>query len=152
MRKAGMTLLELVLTVSIIVLLGLLVVPKLMNATPRLAAESEAVRVRADLSYAQQLAIAHNTPCRVVFDTLGHRIVVLERVEGTFTTISERRLERGVTMASVTLTESTVTFNELGEPDNGGVVNLKATDGSLVSLTVAPGTGSVTVVSDGRTL
>ncbi|MBN1918210.1 MAG: prepilin-type N-terminal cleavage/methylation domain-containing protein [Verrucomicrobia bacterium] len=152
MRKAGMTLIELVLTISIIVLLALLLVPKLMNAAPHLAAASEGLRARADLDYAQQLAIAHNTPCRVVFDRSGGRIVMQERIAGTFTTISERQLDLGVTISSSTIADDTVTFDELGEPDNAGTVSLRAPNGSVVTVTVAPGTGAVTVVSNGRPL
>ena len=152
MRQAGMTLLELVLTISIIVLLALLFVPKLMNAAPRLAAEAEGIQARTDLNYAQQLAIAHNAPCQVVLDQSGGCVLIRERVAGSFTTVSERPLEHGVTIASTTFAANTVTFNELGEPDGDGTVTLRGADGSVVTVTVAPGTGSVTVRSGGRAL
>jgi len=152
MRRAGMTLLELVLTISIIVLLALLLVPKLMNAAPRLAAESEGIQARTDLNYAQQLAIAHNAPCQVVFDQSGGCVLIRERVAGSFTTVSERRLDHGVTIASSTFAAHTVTFDELGEPDADGTVTLRGTNGSVVTVAVAPGTGRVTVSSGGREL
>ena len=75
-RASGFTLLELILTISIIVLLGLLLVPKLMNATPRLAVESEGIRFKADVAYAQQTAIAHNRACRLVFDLDSERVLI----------------------------------------------------------------------------
>jgi prepilin-type N-terminal cleavage/methylation domain-containing protein len=152
MRRAGMTLIELVLTISIIVLLALLLVPKLMNATPRLAVESEGIRARVDLNYAQQLAIAHNAPCQVVFDKAGGRVLVTERIAGTFTTVLGRHLDNGVTITGTTLDAGTVTFDELGEVDKAGTVTLKGTDGSIVTVTVEIGTGSVIVLSNGEAL
>jgi Tfp pilus assembly protein FimT len=152
MRQAGMTLIELVLTISIIMLLALVFVPKLMNAAPRLAVESEGIRARADLQYAQQLAIAHNAPCQVVFDKPSGGILIKERVGGTFTTVSERCLEHGVRIGFTTFAAATVTFDELGTPDRTGTLCLAGTDGSVVTVVVAPGTGSVRVLSNGKEL
>jgi Tfp pilus assembly protein FimT len=152
MRKSGLTLIELVLTIAIIVLLAFLLVPKLMNRTPRLAVEAEAVRIRADLQYAQQLAIARNAPCRVVFEQGTDRVIIMQSVDGSFETVSKRQLPDTVTLMNTTLTANTITFDELGEPDRGGQVKLLGPGPSLVTVTIEPGTGFVTVVSSGREL
>ncbi len=150
--RGGYTLLELVLTIAIITLLTLLVVPRLMNASPRIAAESEGIRLRADLAYTQQLAIAHNRAHRVVFDSTNERIII-ERAEGAgYVTVSQRELASGVNLVGSTFTDGQVEFNLLGEPSEGGTVTLCGSDGATVTVTVKPGTGLVTVESSGKPL
>jgi Tfp pilus assembly protein FimT len=136
-----LTLLELILTMAIVMLLALLVVPRLMNASPRIAAESEGIRVRADLAYAQQLAIAHARTHRVVFDTINERVVVQRWDDYQFVTVTQRDLGSGVELATSTFTNGSVQFNLLGEPSEGGAVTLHGPDGTSVTVTVAPGTG-----------
>lgn len=144
--SGGFTLLELVLTIAIIGLLALLVMPRLLNAYPRLAAKSEGIRLRADLAYAQQLAIAHNQTHRVTFDTGGERVSIY-RVEGAppHGLISERTLTGGVDLVGCSFAGGYVEFNSLGEPSEGGSVLLRGAGGETVTVTVAPGTGLVTV-------
>jgi Tfp pilus assembly protein FimT len=148
----GLTLLELVLTVSIIVLLALLVVPKLMNATPRLAVESEGIRFKADIAYAQQAAIAHNRAYRLVFDC-GDERVLIEAYDGeAFTVERERRLGGSVDLVSTTFDGDLVTFDRLGVPSDGGTVTLHGSDGTAATVTITPGTGRVSAESGGKPL
>jgi len=150
--RCGFTLLELILTIAIIVILALLVVPKIMNAYPRVAVESEGIRLRADITYAQQLAISNTRSHRVVFDSLGERVRIY-RVEGEeLVSVSERDLASRVDLASTTFTGGYVEFNLLGEPSAGGTVTLHGANGPTVTVTVKPGTGLVTVVCDGKEL
>lgn len=140
-RPRGLTVLELILTMAIVMLLALLVVPRLMNASPRLAAQSEGIRVRADLGYAQQLAIAHARAHRVVFDNINERVVVQRWDDYQYVTVTQRDLSGGVDLVTSTFTNGSVQFNLLGEPSEGGAVTLQGPDGTSVTVTVAPGTG-----------
>jgi len=152
--RGGFTLLELILTIAIIVILALLVVPKIMNAYPRVAVESEGIRLRADIAYAQQLAISNSRSHRVIFDSLGERVRIC-RVEGeNLVSVSERELANRVDLASTTFAGGYVEFNLLGEPSAGGTVTLHGVDGPAVTVTVTvkPGTGLVTVTCDGKEL
>jgi len=144
--------LELVLTIAIIALLALLVVPRLMSASPRLAAESEGIRLRADLAYAQQLAINEARAYKVIVDTAHERVAIQRRDEGTYTTASQRTLGHGVDLESSTFTDGAVVFDMLGAPSEGGTVVLRGTDSSAVTVTVKPGTGHIVVLSGGREL
>jgi len=150
--RRGFTLIELILTISIIVLLALLVAPKIMNAYPRVAAKSEGLRLRADLTYAQQLAITNSQKHRVSFDTVTEHIRI-SRVDGAnLVTVSEREIENGVDLVMGTFAGGYVEFNVLGEPSAGGTVTLRGTDGTAVTVTVKPGTGLVTVACNGDPL
>jgi Tfp pilus assembly protein FimT len=145
-HAAGFTLLELVLTIAIIILLGLMIGPRLMNAYPRVSLESEAIRLRADLGYAQQLAISRNHTHRVVLDAT-QELVSIYRVEspGPSVLVSERKLAGGIDLKQSTFTLGYVNFNSLGEPSEGGTVTLQAPNGSTMTVTVTPGTGLATL-------
>jgi Tfp pilus assembly protein FimT len=144
--EAGFTLLELVLTIAIIVLLGLMIGPRLMNAYPRVSLESEAIRLRADLGYAQQLAISRNRTHRITFDT-AQNLIAIYRVESSESAvlISQRTLGGGIDLVHSTFTLGNVNFNSLGEPSEGGTVTLQAPNGSTMTVTVTPGTGLATL-------
>ena len=151
-RSGGFTLLELVLSIAIVVLLGLLVVPRLMSASPRLAAQNEGLRLRADLAYAQQMAINEACAHKVIIDTVHERVAIQRRDEESYATATERTLGHGVNIESSTFTGDAVVFNLLGEPSEGGTVVLRGTDGSTVTVKVTPGTGHIIVLSGGREL
>jgi competence protein ComGD len=151
-RAGGFTLLELVLTISIIVLLALLVVPKLMNATPRLAVESEGIRLKADAAYAQQAAIARNSAYRLVFDRGSERVLIQSYDGSAYCLEQERRLPGAVDLVSTTFEGDCVTFNGLGEPSEGGTVKFQGSDGTIVTVTITPGTGRVSAESGGKSL
>ncbi len=151
-RSGAFTLLELVLTMAIIVLLALLVVPRLMSASPRLAAENEGIRLRADLAYAQQIAVNEACAHKVVIDAAHERVAIQRRDGESYATATERTLGQGVNIESTTFTGGAVVFNLLGEPSEGGTVVLRGTDGSTVTIEVKPGTGHIVVLSGGREL
>ena len=155
-RVAGFTLIELILTIAIVVLLGMLLGPKLMNAYPKVAVESEGIRLRADLAYAQQLAIAHNQNYRIIFDSAYDRIII-QRLQiggppGSWTFVSQRDLASGVDLVASTFTGGRVDFNLLGEPSEPGTVTLRGRDHTVVRVTVKPGTGMVIVTSGAKKL
>ena len=146
--RGGFTLLELILTIAIIVLLGLVIGPKLMNAYPRVAVKSEGIRLRADLAYAQQLAITNNdTYC--VEPKVAYNQVAIYRGKTPPALVSERELPRGVELVSNSFDPGYVEFSSLGEPSEGGTVVLAGADGSTVTVTLKPGTGLVTLDCDG---
>ncbi len=151
--RGGYTLLELVLTIAIITLLTLLVVPRLINASPRIAVESEGIRLRADLAYAQQLAIAQSRAHRVLFKS-SQEAISIYRVETPKppALVVERSLGHGIDLVGCTFQSELLEFNLLGEPSEGGTVTLCGSDGATVTVTVKPGTGLVTVESSGKPL
>jgi Tfp pilus assembly protein FimT len=144
--KAGFTLLELVLTIAIVIVLGLLIGPRLINAYPRVTLESEAIRLRTDLGYAQQLAISRNRTHRVSFDAVQD-VVSIYRVESAESAVlvSERTLAGRIDLVRSSFTLGYVEFNCLGEPSEGGAVELQAADGSTMTVSVTPGTGLATL-------
>ena len=148
-RRGGFTLLELILTIAIIVLLGLLIGPKLMNAYPRVAAKSEGIRLRADFAYAQQLAITNNDMYWVE-PKVAQNYVAIYRGKTPAVLVCERALPRGVQFVSNSFDPGYVEFSSLGEPSEGGTVVLAGADGSTVTVTVKPGTGLVILECDGE--
>jgi len=66
-RAAGFTLVEILLTVAILGLAGLLVIPYMTNL-PSFETEAAVRQIVSDLSYAQSDAMARQQPRRVLFD------------------------------------------------------------------------------------
>lgn len=169
MRPAhAYTLVEVLMVVTIIALASAIVVPRMLDASS-FGVQAGARTLIADLLYAQNEAIAHQEVRKVVIDTTadrywledgdGDKVQLAWRTSGgdEQNLIDYRRDERfdGVTLAkanasgtSYTLEPDggtiTITFDELGAPDQGAAIGLSAKTGDYV-VTIASFTGKVTV-------
>jgi Tfp pilus assembly protein FimT len=76
--RVGFTMLELMVTLGLVALLAVLARP--MIAVDRVQADATAHRVRATLQQAQRMALVQQHNIMVSFDTLKHRIRVVEDV------------------------------------------------------------------------
>ena len=155
--EEAFTLVELIMVIVVIAISAVVVVP-LVVGTSDLQVISAARIVASDLQYAQNMAIAKREPVTVTF-TPGTESVALSNARGalihpitkdTYTT--DFRVRNGfgkVDIVSADFSGSTsVTFDEMGSPDNAGTVTLQA--GSHVyTVDVAAATGKVTASSAG---
>ena len=154
-RSRAFTLVEVLVVLVIIGIAAAIVVPHMLDVgTMSVQAASRAVI--ADILFAQNEAIARQATRRVVFDLAENRYRLTEG-DGTVLPApsrsgalyevdfaGDRRFE-GVTLAAANFDdEAVLSFDALGAPAAGGVVDLTA-GATRYRLTVAAFTGRVTI-------
>lgn len=162
--RLGYTLIEVLITVTIMGLAAAIVVPNMMQGGS-LGVQAGARMIIADLLFAQNEAMAQQSTRRVVFDTANNRY----RIEKYDNSLSAWVLEfnpskgmgdnqqnyevdftedsrfRGIEILSADFNGgSTLTFDDLGNPSSGGTIRLGFED-HRYEIKVAPFTGRVTV-------
>ena len=156
-RSRAFTLVELLVVVMILAIVAAVAVPYAVG-TGDFQAMSAARRIAGDLEYAQNAAITTQTPVTVTFDVSGesysvtnasglltHPITKLSYVIDFDSEESFNQLD----LATVDFAgAAAVEFDELGSPDNGGTVTLRAGPNTY-QVSVAPATGKVTVTHAG---
>ncbi len=161
--EAGLTLIEMIVVLVIIGIIAAVSLSPVSFDLPGSRLEVAARRLRADIRYAQEMAMSRSLPHRVRFATNLYAIVNDRNGNGTwgeagefardpftgrdFTVTLNQGEFRGVTLASVILScpgepLPCVGFNSLGVPTGGGIITLQAS-GATESVTVVANTGSV---------
>ena len=150
----GFTVIELLIVVVILAIIGLTALPMISSAGS-VQIRSAANMISADLEYARSMALSRGQNFSVVFDdsTESYRIedqdtnVIQHPVKKGFDYVidfqNDGRLSK-VDITNVSFTDSKVTFDCLGSPDNGGTVILQA-DGNTKTITVEPVTGFISI-------
>jgi len=163
-KPKGYTLIEVLVTVTIMGLAAAIVVPNMMQGGT-LGVQAGARMIIADLLFAQNEAMAQQSTRRVVFntDTNSYRVQkfdsgasawVLEFNPSKGVGNNQQNYEvsfdddsrfRGIEIVSADFNgSSTVAFDDLGNPSAGGTIQLKFEEHEY-EITVAPFTGRVTV-------
>jgi len=151
--QRAFTLVELMVVIVILAIAAAIVVPSLVSTTD-FQALSAARMIVADLQYAQDAAVTQQTPITVEFDTAQHSYA-LSNASGTLVhpmtkaeyviNFPDKRGFESVRLAAVFgSSDSSVTFDVMGSPDQGGTITVLA--GSFqYTIALAEGTGLVTV-------
>jgi prepilin-type N-terminal cleavage/methylation domain-containing protein len=125
--RAGFTLLELVVTLSIIAIAGAVALPRYGRALARYRAELGGRRVVADLERARQRARATGSTWQIVFDSAGYTVqpVMVVNAADVTRVIVSRDPYLGNLQKINFGGDATVFFDGFGVPDSGGslVVN-----------------------------
>ena len=145
--------------VAILGIAGAIVVPSMLKGGT-LGVQAAARTVVADLMYAQNDAIAQQSPRRVVFDTTGQSYRLTDARGDTLhaswlggdsgsgnyeVDFTDDQRFLGVELVSADFAgDSVIAFDDLGAPDQGGVVELRYEDRTY-RITVASFTGRITV-------
>ena len=151
----GFTIVEIVIVVVIISIAALVAIP-MMSSAASLQIRSAANMIAADLEYARSMAISRGQNFSVEFDenTERYRIkdqagnVISHPVKKGFNYEidfkNDSRLNRvDITNVDFNMTSS-VQFECLGSPDNGGTVIIQA-EGITKTITVEPVTGFISI-------
>ena len=163
-NRRGYTLIEVLITVTIMGLAAAIVVPNMMQGGS-LGVQAGARMIIADLLFAQNEAMAQQSTRRVVFDTDNntYRVQKFDSVASAWVLefnpsqglgnnqqnyevdFDEDSRFRGVEIVSASFNgDSTIEFDDLGNPSSGGTVRLKFEEHEY-EIKVAPFTGRVTV-------
>ena len=151
----GFTIVEVMIVVVIIAIAALVAVP-MMSSAASLQIRSAANMIAADLEYARSMAISRGQNFSVEFDTGTERYRIKDQAGNVISHPvkkgfnyeidfqNDSRLNR-VDIAKVDFNmTSTVQFECLGSPDNGGIVVIQA-GGATRSITVEPVTGFISI-------
>ncbi len=155
--RAAFSLLELLVVIIILAIAAAIVIPNVSSARG-IEAMSAARLIATDLQYAQNMAITHQNPVTVAFDT-GGESYSLSNTSGPLIHPMTKEaysvpfsLQSGFEDLDVVSASfagvSSVTFDELGAPDNPGSVTVQAGPHAY-RIDVAAATGRVTVTSLG---
>lgn len=153
--QAGFTLIELMVVVMIMAIAAAVIVAS-STGTDDVRATSAAKMIAVDLEYAQNVAITDQDPVTVTFDPAGESYA-LSNTSGALihpmsksayiTDFANMSGFESVNIVSANFSGNpSVTFDELGSPDNAGTVTVQA-GSHAYRIAVAAATGKVTVTN-----
>jgi len=148
-----MTLVEVIVVMVLLLIAAAMVVPN-VSSTEETRVSSAARMLMADMEYAQNVAITYQSPVTVTFDVAAESYS-LSNASGPLThptskdayTVDLTAIDelRGCEIISANFAGGgSITFDELGTPDNAGDVIVQAGDYPY-RLSVAAATGKLTV-------
>lgn len=149
-RRAGYTLVDLVIVVLIMGILAAAAGPKFANSMVHFQAESAAKQVAADLRYARQHALQAGVNQPVVFAPLTHSYSLTglndidHQSEPYDVKLKSTRYPASIVNAAFGAGGATVTFDIYGKPDNGGNVVIQV-GGEQRTINIDGYTGKVSV-------
>lgn len=156
-QRKAYTLVEVLVVVAVLGILGAVVVPNMLTAGS-MGVQAAARIIVADMLYAQNDAIAAQATRKVVFDTDNNRYTLMDENDDALSVswiagkannyivdFSKDQRFQGVTITDAVFNGSTtLEYNDLGGPVNGGTVIIKFNKDSY-RINVAAFTGRVTV-------
>ncbi len=139
-ERAGLSLLEILTTVAIVILLSLLAIPYFNSSNQHTRLKGDAEALTSDLRLAQQRTIGEQVTYLVkLFDTTPPKYQLLKRQNGTDTLIKERALSTGIRWQSLgTFTNHEVVFTPTGAVSESSAIVLASSDNAQASVEVKP--------------
>lgn len=151
----GFTLVEVIIVVVILAIVSLITIP-VMNSAAGLQVKTASNMIAGDLEYAQNLAITTGAVYSVVFDINAENYRIIDSENNTIENPhkpgsnyivdfpADFRLNKVKLENALFGSTSKVKFDNLGSPDNGGQVTIKA-EGNTAVINVQPVTGYVSI-------
>ncbi len=131
-------LMDLLVTISIIVLLSTIAIPYLRKYQPNLKLNAAARDLTTDLRYAQQLTITEQKVYQVVLN-LTNNSYQIQKIDITTTTVKTVTLDSEVSIKQVTdLTDNKVVFNYYGGVSQAGQIVLTNTNNVDATINIKP--------------
>ena len=151
---SGFTIVELLIVIMIIGIAAMISVP-IMSSGGNIQIRSAANMIAADLEYAKSIAITRQENFSVSFDSNNdfyevqdtNGVVILHPVSKRSYRIDFPNDER-LSRVGIDVPSFTVTFDSLGSPSSGGVVNLSlkgSGGGTITQVMIEPVTGFVSI-------
>jgi Tfp pilus assembly protein FimT len=146
-KREGVTLVELILTILILLLLVLCIAPAFFETRAKASLESEAKRLQAEIMDLQHLAVTRGRPYRVDFLPDVDRLNVYRIDPGPSPVlVRSRRVSNGVDLVSTSFSSNRVELDVLGRPSEGGTIELSAPQGGAAQVNVSEETAFVSII------
>jgi prepilin-type N-terminal cleavage/methylation domain-containing protein len=154
--NSGFTIVEIVIVVVIIAIAALVAVP-MMSSAASLQIRSAANMIAADLEYARSMAISRGQQYSVVFDQVAESYKIVDPlgnpiqhpVKKGFSYVIDFKNDSKLNRVDIVNVDfnmtSSVQFECLGSPDNGGTVIIQA-GGESKTIAVEPVTGFISIL------
>ncbi len=148
-RRAGFTLVELVITVLIMGILAAVAAPKFADTLHRTRVESAAKRIKVDLGLARQNAISRSSTQTVQFtpatdDYTLPGMADLDHSSQTYSVDLAAAPYNAVLVSATLGGDSDVQFDQYGQPDSGGTITVES-GAFKKTVTVDPDTGQASI-------
>lgn len=154
-KKCGFTLIEIIIVVVILSIAAMAAIP-MMSSASSVQIRSAANLIAADIEYAKSMAISRGQKYSVVFNKSANSYqiedqdgnVIQHPVKKGFSYVmnfsNDKRLGK-VDISNVDFNgDSTVEFDCLGSPNNGGTITIES-EGTIATIKVEPVTGYVSI-------
>lgn len=130
MNRPGFSLVELVMVMAILAVMAAIAIPRYAQAAARYRAALAAHRVVVDLALARDRARSSSTSRTITFDLAAHRYSMVHGLTAAIEAVVELDLAPyAVTIESADFGgDAVVKFNGYGQPDSGGVVQVRCGD------------------------
>lgn len=154
-KSRGFTTIEILIVVVIIAIAAFTAIP-MMSSAASMQIKSASNMIIADLEYAKSIAISRSQNYSVVFDTIAESYeihdqsgtVIPHPIKKGFDYIIDFQNDSRLNKVNINSVDfngtSSVQFDSLGSPDNGGTISIQA-GGNTITITVEPVTGYVRV-------
>jgi Tfp pilus assembly protein PilE len=147
--RAGLSLIDVVITVLIIGILATVAAPKFVKSLHRMQAEAAAKRIKIDLGYTRQTAISESATRSVTFTPSSNAYSIpgvpdLDR-PGEAYAVELNAPPYNATLVSAALgADSEIQFDRFGKPDSGGTITVES-GGYQETVTIDPETGKASI-------
>ena len=143
-RNKGLTLIEMVMVVAIMLITGFIVGPNIAKNYHGLDARLDAQKLASKLRWAQQSAIMEQTPYRVILNIPGKSYTISQWNGSGYTDIETISLSNDVFYHSNSLASNTVEFDIFGGPvPQGGSIMFRNVYWWVTGVAIADVTGRI---------
>lgn len=137
MRQSGLSLIEIIITLTIITIITTISVPIYQSIGPTLALRATTRDLASDLRLAQQRSVTEQIIYAVSFDIDNGRYEIINTVSSS--TIQTKLLHAQISIATTTgLTDQTVRFTATGAAIESGTIVLTHSDGASSTISIKP--------------
>ena len=148
-RPSAFTMLEMVMVIVIVAILAMVIVPRLGTSLSTLPLYGEADKLRSRIREMQSRAVMGNKAYKIIFYPTNDNYTVQYWDAGSSSYVNYEVgvvIGNHIDLASTSYTSDTVVLDRFGSPDqDGGTIVLQNVSGTTRTLTVAAGTGHVSV-------
>ncbi len=140
MNKKGMTLIEILVLIGVVVIISGVVVYSFSYIAPSIKLNQDSKQIVADLRNAQQLAVTEQKNHLISFNQTDNNYKLIRIVDSAEEVLNTTNLSTDISYYLIDLnpTSEEIIFNSAGTPSSSGTVTLTNNKGKSKSIKIAP--------------